>query len=310
MTGGQRPFIGDDGHADVVLWTNHRGSKPRAELGQILAGENRVDFHLAEKFQEILPRFALTVDYFDIKVKGEITQLGAAQVLRGCYDAEDFPNNPLCSLFRRGNIGDPENLIDVQDSRVYLQMGGGCQGCAASAATLRQGIERMVREQVPEIQEIIDVTDPATIHHVALYLGAGRIVEADLWERDFLDLVGPAMLTIRADGHGEIAFGAMQAGLDIDYAPSMVFFTWFGFDEMDLLSPFMDDIYRICEVQGLPVDAVMKESGPGQFEINLHHVADPLKACDQAILLERAIKQVARRHGVIALPVRTECLLG
>ena len=64
-------------------------------------------------------------------------------------------------------------------------------------------------------------------------VGRWRIVEADLWERDFLDLVGPAMLTIRADGHGEIAFGAMQAGLDIDYAPSMVFFAWFGFDEMD-----------------------------------------------------------------------------
>ena len=64
-------------------------------------------------------------------------------------------------------------------------------------------------------------------------VGRWRIVEADLWEQDFLDLVGPAMLTIRADGHGEIAFGAMQAGLDVDYAPSMVFFTWVGFDEMD-----------------------------------------------------------------------------
>jgi hypothetical protein len=64
-------------------------------------------------------------------------------------------------------------------------------------------------------------------------VGPWRIVEADLWERDFLDLVGPAMLTIRADGTGEIAFGAVQAGLDIDYATSMVFFTWTGFDEMD-----------------------------------------------------------------------------
>jgi Fe/S biogenesis protein NfuA len=50
-------------------------------------------------------------------------------------------------------------LVDVSDDTLYLRMGGGCQGCAASAATLRQGIERMVREQVPEIQEIIDVTD-------------------------------------------------------------------------------------------------------------------------------------------------------
>jgi Fe/S biogenesis protein NfuA len=50
-------------------------------------------------------------------------------------------------------------LVDVSEDTLYLRMGGGCQGCAASAATLRQGIERMVREQVPEIQNIIDVTD-------------------------------------------------------------------------------------------------------------------------------------------------------
>jgi Fe/S biogenesis protein NfuA len=50
-------------------------------------------------------------------------------------------------------------LVDVSEDTLYLRMGGGCQGCAASAATLRQGIERMVREQVPEIQDIIDVTD-------------------------------------------------------------------------------------------------------------------------------------------------------
>lgn len=50
-------------------------------------------------------------------------------------------------------------LVDVSDDTLYLRMGGGCQGCAASAATLRQGIERMVREEVPEIQNIIDVTD-------------------------------------------------------------------------------------------------------------------------------------------------------
>ncbi|SMF66095.1 hypothetical protein SAMN06265365_12615 [Tistlia consotensis] len=64
-------------------------------------------------------------------------------------------------------------------------------------------------------------------------IGRWRIVEADLWDDDYLDLVGPATLVIDADGHGEIAFGAMQAGLDLEYAPSMVFFTWAGFDEMD-----------------------------------------------------------------------------
>jgi Fe/S biogenesis protein NfuA len=50
-------------------------------------------------------------------------------------------------------------LVDVSDDTLYLRMGGGCQGCAASQATLRMGIERMVREEVPEIQNIVDVTD-------------------------------------------------------------------------------------------------------------------------------------------------------
>jgi hypothetical protein len=46
-------------------------------------------------------------------------------------------------------------------------------------------------------------------------IGRWRIVEADIWEHDYLDLVEPAMMVIgAADGHGDIAFGALQAGLD------------------------------------------------------------------------------------------------
>ena len=64
-------------------------------------------------------------------------------------------------------------------------------------------------------------------------LGRWRIVEADLWDRSHLDLDGPAMMVIRADGRGEITFGAMQAGLDLEYGRTIVFFTWEGSDEMD-----------------------------------------------------------------------------
>jgi glutamine synthetase len=74
----------------------------------------------------------------------------------------------------------------------------------------------------------------------------------------------------------------------------------FGFDEMDTLSPFIDDIYRICEVQGLPVDAVMKESGPGQFEINLKDRADAVAAALDGLLLKRAVKAAARAHQLDA----------
>ncbi|MBP2442698.1 hypothetical protein [Rhizobium leguminosarum] len=67
-------------------------------------------------------------------------------------------------------------------------------------------------------------------------IGRWRIVEADLWDRDYLDLVEPAAIAIGPNGRGEIAFGAMQAGLDLGYGQSIVSFTWSGFDEMDEVS--------------------------------------------------------------------------
>src|SRR4051794_36182786 len=51
-------------------------------------------------------------------------------------------------------------LVGVEDeSKVFLSMGGGCQGCAVSAMTLRQGIERAIKDNVPEVTDVIDVTD-------------------------------------------------------------------------------------------------------------------------------------------------------
>ena len=52
-------------------------------------------------------------------------------------------------------------LIDVRKNSVYLRLGGGCQGCGAADVTLRQGIERSIRETIPEIGEILDTTDHA-----------------------------------------------------------------------------------------------------------------------------------------------------
>ena len=50
-------------------------------------------------------------------------------------------------------------LVDVKDNRVYLQMGGGCQGCGAADITLKSGIERLIKEEIPEIEEVLDATD-------------------------------------------------------------------------------------------------------------------------------------------------------
>ena len=63
-------------------------------------------------------------------------------------------------------------------------------------------------------------------------IGRWRIVEADLWDRAYLDLCGPATLTITAQG-GEIAFGAMEASLEIEYGRDSIGFRWCGSDEGD-----------------------------------------------------------------------------
>ena len=52
-------------------------------------------------------------------------------------------------------------LIDVRDNNVYIRLGGGCQGCGAADFTLRQGIEAIIKKEVPEILQVLDVTDHA-----------------------------------------------------------------------------------------------------------------------------------------------------
>ena len=53
-------------------------------------------------------------------------------------------------------------LLSVDNDTVFITMGGGCQGCASSKATLKQGIEVAIKQAVPEIVNVIDMTDHAS----------------------------------------------------------------------------------------------------------------------------------------------------
>lgn len=67
-------------------------------------------------------------------------------------------------------------------------------------------------------------------------IGRWWIVETDRWDRDYFDLLEPVAITVGPNGHGEIAFGAIQATLDLGYNQPIVSFTWCGFDKMDEVS--------------------------------------------------------------------------
>ncbi|MEZ4846361.1 MAG: NifU family protein [Bdellovibrionota bacterium] len=68
-----------------------------------------------------------------------------------------------------GNI----ELLDVIEDRVYVKMGGGCQGCSSASATLKQGVETRIKAKFPEIKQVIDTTDHASGQN-PYYSGSGH----------------------------------------------------------------------------------------------------------------------------------------
>lgn len=149
------------------------GGGPRFEL-TLVPETDRTDDDVEvelEDFSVLIPRDSAermegaTVDYveranesgFEIRPprrtpkvegppKGEL-----AEQVREVLDAQV---NPAVAAH-----GGEINLVDVQGTEIFIQMGGGCQGCALSRMTLKQGVERMVRQAIPEITAVHDVTD-------------------------------------------------------------------------------------------------------------------------------------------------------
>jgi Fe-S cluster biogenesis protein NfuA len=50
-----------------------------------------------------------------------------------------------------GNI----ELVDVSDGTVKVRLTGACSGCPMAAMTLKEGVERVIKEQVPEVVEVV-----------------------------------------------------------------------------------------------------------------------------------------------------------
>lgn len=83
---------------------------------------------------------------FDIELTGTVTER-INQLL-------DQQINP--ALASHGGFA---SLVEVRDATAVVTMGGGCQGCAVSAVTLREGIQKAILEHIPEITEVVDSTD-------------------------------------------------------------------------------------------------------------------------------------------------------
>lgn len=74
----------------------------------------------------------------------------------------------------------------------------------------------------------------------------------------------------------------------------------YGLDALAEKLPVFADIRKAATWADLPLDTIVKEAGPGQFEINLNHRNDPLRAADDVILLKRIVRECARMHDLTA----------
>lgn len=88
-------------------------------------------------------------------------------------------------------------------------------------------------------------------------LGKWRLIEADQWDRAYLDLVEPAYIRFDVDGRGEMVFGALHAGLECETGVSTIFFDFEGSDEM-------------TPIRGTG-SVELAEDGSLEVEISIHH---------------------------------------
>lgn len=55
--------------------------------------------------------------------------------------------------------GGGAEISSVKDGKVYVELQGGCRGCMGARMTMKSGIERLLKERIPDVQEVIDATD-------------------------------------------------------------------------------------------------------------------------------------------------------
>lgn len=98
-----------------------------------------------------------------VRVILEATQVSSSvqrsddEIRRAVQELLDHETNPSIAAH-----GGKITIADVKNGNLYITMSGGCQGCASSQLTLRQGFELMVRKVAPEIGQVIDTTDHAS----------------------------------------------------------------------------------------------------------------------------------------------------
>jgi Fe/S biogenesis protein NfuA len=172
-----RSFLGESGDEELALRIGMSGSPTAPKFDLTLVGadeladdEVMVDgggFAVFVKSADAEALEGATVDFvervnesgFEVRPMRQPSRSGAPSgpIADRVREVLNTQVNPAIAAH-----GGMISLVDVEETDVYVEMSGGCQGCALSRMTLRQGVERMLREAVPELTAVHDVTDHAS----------------------------------------------------------------------------------------------------------------------------------------------------
>ncbi len=125
---------------------------PAADIGTLSGASLEMSRNLLEPGLTITnpnsPSPAISAEHVAAELTGSVAERVVAIV--------DQAINPAIA-----SHGGVVEVVAVEDSTVYVRMGGGCQGCGMASVTLTQGIESTITQTVPEISKVVDVTDHA-----------------------------------------------------------------------------------------------------------------------------------------------------
>jgi Fe-S cluster biogenesis protein NfuA len=125
--------------ADNQITVSKSGADPWPEIGRSIGAKIRE--HIRSGDPAVDTAYAASLP-------------GEEDIRQKVQDLFDREINPAL-----GAHGGWVELADVKGNSLYVRLGGGCQGCASAKMTLKMGIERILREKIPEIGEVLDATD-------------------------------------------------------------------------------------------------------------------------------------------------------
>lgn len=220
--------------------------------------------------------------------------------LNGIHRGKWLPREQIAKVFE-GGYKMPQNTCSLdawgRDLDELVQESGDADGvCTAHPETL----VRVPWADKPTAQVIVSM---GSFGGDKPYAGDPRVVLQAVLDRY-------AKLGLRPVVASEMEFHLFELDRDklglpqhsqraLDGSPALGGQTY-GMDAMRETAPLMDAISEAAKIQNLPVDTLISEFGPSQYEINLYHQDSAMRACDQGSMLKRAIRNVARSHNKVA----------